>query len=71
MSKADSGPSSSRRKFITTLGLGGAAAAAAVIVNKSAEPDQLIAANQEKTGDKREGYQLTSHIRNYYRTTQV
>lgn len=71
MSKANPSTGTSRRKFITTLGLGGAAAAAAVVLNKGAEPDQKLASKQEKTGDKREGYQLTSHIRNYYRTTQV
>lgn len=64
----------SRRKFMTTLGLGGAAAAAVVVLKQVAEPNVAgggnpASATSDKPADK--GYQLTSHVRNYYRTTQV
>ena len=61
-------PSSSRRTFLAALGIGGAAAAAAVITqqNGQSEPSSAqISAPQGK------GYQLTDHVRNYYRTAKV
>ena len=61
-------PSSSRRKFLAALGVGGAAAAAAVITQHDGQPEQpsgKTAASQGK------GYQLTEHVRNYYRTAKV
>lgn len=61
-------PNSSRRKFLAALGAGGAAAAAAVITHQNGQPEQRpnkTAAPQGK------GYQLTAHVRNYYRTAKV
>ncbi|MBC7944169.1 MAG: twin-arginine translocation signal domain-containing protein [Burkholderiales bacterium] len=70
MSTASKTTSTSRRKFIATLGLGGAAAAVAVVLKGQAEPEKLAAGSaSDKPADN--GYKLTSHIRNYYRTTQV
>ena len=61
-------PSSSRRKFLATLGVGGAAAAAVAMTRQSGPldpPSEKSAAPQGK------GYQLTEHVRNYYRTAKV
>jgi shikimate 5-dehydrogenase len=56
----------SRRNFLVTLGAGGAAAAAAVVATKPA-PEAV--ANKD---DKRstQGYHVTEHVNNYYRTTR-
>ncbi len=60
-------PSSSRRKFLATLGAGGAAAATVVLTRQGNVPEQAdtTAAPQGK------GYQITEHVRNYYRTAKV
>jgi len=60
-------PSSSRRKFLAALGVGGAAAAAAVITQQNGQPEQ----RSDKTTSQGKGYQLTAHVRNYYRTAKV
>jgi hypothetical protein len=56
----------SRRNFLMTVGAGGAATAAAIVGTKASVPAPGGA-------DKRatEGYKVTQHIRNYYRTTKV
>ena len=61
-------PSSGRRKFLATLGVGGAAAAAAVITRQSGQPEQT---SDKTAAPQGKGYQLTAHVRNYYRTTKV
>jgi len=63
-------PSSSRRKFLATLGVGGAAAAAAAaaLTQQGGKPGPSIAQTTAPLG---KGYQLTDHVRNYYRTTKV
>ena len=61
-------PGSSRRKFLATLGVGGAAAAAVAITRQTAGPEQIAAAPVAPQG---KGYQLTEHVRNYYRTAKV
>ena len=61
-------PGASRRKFLTTLGIGSAAAAAVAITRRDAGPRQP--AQQAATADGK-GYQLTEHVRNYYRTAKV
>jgi hypothetical protein len=61
-------PSSSRRKFLAALGVGGAAAAAAVITQQSGQPEPHSAKTAVPQG---KGYQLTEHVRNYYRTAKV
>ena len=61
-------PSSSRRKFLATLGAGSAAAAAVALTQPGGKPEptpRKTAAPQGK------GYQLTEHVRNYYRTAKV
>lgn len=60
-------PSSSRRKFLATLGVGGAAAAAVAITHKGAEPERAA----EVASPQGKGYQVTEHVRNYYRTAKV
>jgi hypothetical protein len=58
----------SRRNFLLTAGVSGAAATAAAIVAK--KPEGVTAVNP---ADKRatRGYQVSEHIKNYYRTTKV
>jgi hypothetical protein len=58
--------STSRRKFLATLGAGGAAAATVVLTRQASAPEQ--ATNVAPQG---KGYQLTEHVRNYYRTAKV
>jgi hypothetical protein len=62
-------PTTSRRKFLATLGIGGAAAAAATVAltRKDAEP----AAKGATVSPQGKGYQVTEHVRNYYRTAKV
>lgn len=57
-----------RRKFMMALGLGGAAAATAALTGKG-EKAQPGATAGEKGQSK--GYQLTEHVRDYYRTCRV
>jgi hypothetical protein len=59
--------SSSRRKFLATLGVGGAAAAGVALTRQGAEPELK---SEAATGQNK-GYQLTEHVRNYYRTAKV
>ena len=56
----------SRRNFLLTVGAGGAATAAAIVGRKAPAP----AADK---ADKRatEGYKVSAHVNNYYRTTKV
>jgi len=56
----------SRRNFLFTVGAGGAATAAAIVGGKATVP------SADKT-DKRasEGYKVSAHVNNYYRTTKV
>jgi hypothetical protein len=61
-------PSSSRRKFLTTLGVGGAAAAAVALTQQGGQPEQI---SDKTTASQGKGYQVTEHVRNYYRTTKV
>jgi hypothetical protein len=57
-----------RRKFMMTLGLGGAAAAAAALTVKGAKKEKGVTAAAK---GERKGYQLTEHVREYYRTCRV
>jgi nitrous oxide reductase len=58
-----------RRKFLTTLGMGGVAAAAAAAAVQQRTPTTPVATAEEKKQGS--GYQLTEHVRKYYRTTKV
>ena len=60
-------PVSSRRKFLATLGVGGAAAATVAISRQGAEPERAV----ETAAPQGKGYQVTEHVRNYYRTAKV
>jgi hypothetical protein len=57
----------SRRQFLFAAGAGGAATAAAIVARKDSDG----AAPQEKALESKKGYQLTEHVRNYYRTAKV
>ena len=57
----------SRRHFLLAAGAGTAATAAAIVARK--EPDS--ASSQEKNPETKKGYQLTEHVRNYYRTAKI
>jgi hypothetical protein len=61
-------PSSSRRKFLATLGVGGAAAAAVALTQQGGQPEPTSDKTAARQG---KGYQLTEHVRNYYRTAKV
>jgi hypothetical protein len=56
----------SRRNFLLTVGAGGAATAAAVVASKKSTP-----AHSGKDKRASQGYRLTEHVNNYYRTTKV
>ena len=58
----------SRRNFLLAVGAGTAASAAAIVARKEA-----VGTTDKKSGsvDSKKGYQLTEHVRNYYRTTQI
>lgn len=58
----------SRRNFLLAAGAGGIAAGAALVAVKGGTGKP--AGKPAKTVDS-QGYRLTEHIRNYYRTTQV
>lgn len=57
----------SRRNFLFAAGAGSVAAAAALVAVKGTDKH---AGKPVKTMDS-QGYRLTEHIRNYYRTTKV
>jgi hypothetical protein len=57
----------SRRNFLLAVGAGGAGAAAAMLAKNIPQ-----AKTERKAEDaKDEGYRVSEHIRNYYRTTDV
>lgn len=64
MSKTDTG----RRKFMLTFGIGGAAAAAAAVTHQVRKGE---AHGQKVQTEPSQGYRLTEHIRDYYRTCRV
>ena len=57
----------SRRTFLVTLGAGGAAAAAAVVATRPAPAMVAKDAGKRST----EGYHVTEHVNNYYRSAKV
>ena len=60
-------PKLSRRKFMLAVGAGGAAGVAAV-ATKGLKPETPATQSAQK---KRKGYELSEHVRKYYRTTLV
>jgi hypothetical protein len=59
-------PTTSRRKFLATLGAGGAVAATVAVTRQTAEP-----VKNEQVEPQGKGYQVTEHVRSYYRTAKV
>ena len=57
----------SRRNFLLAVGAGTAASAAAIVAKK--EPDS--SPKKDGTIQSKKGYQLTDHVRNYYRTAKI
>ena len=55
-----------RRNFLLAAGAGSAAGVAAIVA-KPGSPG----ASQDKTLESKKGYQLTEHVRNYYRTAKI
>ena len=56
-----------RRHFLLAVGAGGAASAAAIVARKPGES----APSQDHAPESKKGYQLTEHVRNYYRTAKI
>lgn len=57
----------SRRNFLLSVGAGTAAGAAAIVARKDKETDSA----SSQHGAESKGYQLTEHVRNYYRTAKI
>ena len=57
----------SRRNFLVAVGVGGTTAAVALVAGK----DGVSPAPPAKTSGDGQGYRVTEHIRNYYRTAKV
>jgi hypothetical protein len=66
----DNQPKPSRRGFVFGAATAGAAAAAVVALPKVQEADAQAPALKEPPA-KGGGYQLTEHVKHYYRTTLV
>jgi len=58
----------SRRNFLFAVGAGGAASAAAIVAKTVPQAQPAATADDKKAG---RGYQVSEHIRNYYRTTKI
>lgn len=56
----------SRRHFLLSVGAGTAAGAAAIVARKEADT-----APSQPNAESKKGYQLTEHVRNYYRTAKI
>jgi len=56
----------SRRSFLLAMGAGGAAATAALVSKDGEKP-----AKKAEAVSASQGYRLTEHIKNYYRTAKV
>ena len=57
----------SRRNFLLAASAGAAASAAAIVANK----DTAGPSSGDKSIESKKGYQLTEHVRNYYRTAKI
>lgn len=57
----------SRRNFLLAVSAGTAASAAAIVAQKNTGVDS----RKDKVGESGKGYQLTDHVRNYYRTAKI
>lgn len=69
---SEKGSKLSRRQFLTVAGLGGVATAAVAYKGLPGSQAPESSPNSSPTNKRRgKGYQVTEHVRNYYRTTQV
>ena len=67
--KSQDNPKLARRQFLVGAGVGVAAAGAALVVSKQPElAEQSVSAETPK---KSKGYQLSEHVKTYYRTLLV
>jgi hypothetical protein len=57
----------SRRNFLLVVSAGTAASAAAIVAKK----DAGSISSKDKSSESGKGYQLTEHVRNYYRTAKI
>jgi peptidase E len=57
----------SRRTFLFGAAAGSAATAAAIVAKKTNHAEPQDAAHEESS----KGYQLSEHVRNYYRTAKI
>ena len=57
-----------RRNFLFALGAAGVGAAAVAVTRQAAEAPQVVAGAEPQQG---RGYQVTDHVRTYYRTARV
>ena len=55
-----------RRRFLLAATVGTAATAAAIVAKKPIETD-----SKPDDAESKKGYQLTEHVRNYYRTAKI
>jgi hypothetical protein len=62
-------PSGNRRQFL--LGAGAASVATVAAVVSTVKPAAVVKPGAKVRADSGRGYELTEHIRNYYRTTAV
>lgn len=67
----ESQPKPSRRGFVFGAATAGAAAAAVVALPRVQEAVQAAAPELKEAPAKGGGYQLTEHVKHYYRTTLV
>ena len=63
----NSSTKSGRRKFLIAVGAGSGAAIAAVAAKTAPQKE----ASAAKKAEQSSGYQLSEHVRKYYRTTLV
>jgi len=59
-----------RRDFLLSLGIGGAGAAALAVGASVGAVESAVPEAPHTSSDAR-GYQVTEHVRNYYRTTKL
>ena len=57
----------SRRTFLAAATAGTAATAAAIVGKKASD----ASSRRSDVTESKKGYQLTEHVRNYYRTTKI
>ncbi|HEX5486925.1 twin-arginine translocation signal domain-containing protein [Limnobacter sp.] len=62
----------SRRQFLLGAGVGAAAAGAALLASQKAQTvEKVVQAEPSATPVKGDGYQLSEHVKTYYRTLLV